>query len=61
MKKFHDTLKTMYDPKSSEDATLLSADVSNPLTDKDAILKRWAKHFRSVLSRPSNINIDAMV
>ena len=26
------------------------------LTDKEAFLKRWAKHFDSVLNRPSSIN-----
>ena len=61
MKKFHDTLKTIYDTKSSEDTTLLGADGSNLLMDIYVILKRWAEHFRSVLSRLSNINIDAMV
>ena len=40
MKKFHDALKTIYDQKSSGATTLLSADGSTLLTDKDAILKR---------------------
>ena len=26
------------------------------LTDKDAILERWAEHFKSVLNRPSSVN-----
>ena len=45
MKKFHDALKTIYGPKSSSATPLLSADGSTLLTDKDAILKRWAEHF----------------
>ena len=30
------------------------------LTDKEDILKRWAKHFDSVLKRPSSINNEAI-
>ena len=59
MKKFHDALKTIYGPKSSG-ATLLSADGNTLLTDKEAILERWAEHFNSVLNRPSSINQDAI-
>ena len=29
------------------------------MTDNEAILKRWAEHFDSVLNRPSSINDDA--
>ena len=29
-------------------------------TGKEAILKRWAEHFNSVLNRPSSINEDAI-
>ena len=39
---------------------LLSADGSKLLTDKDAILKRWAEHFNSVLDRPSSVNDNAI-
>ena len=39
---------------------LLSAVGTSVLTDKEAILKRWAKHFDSVLNRPSSINDDAI-
>ena len=60
MKKFHDALKTIYDPNSSGATTLLSADGSTLLTDKEAILKRWTEHFNSVLNRPSSINEDAI-
>ena len=56
MKKFHDSLKTIYGPKSSGATPLLSADGRTLLTDKDAILKRWAEHFKSVLNRPSSVN-----
>ena len=60
MKKFHDALKTIYGPKSSGATTLLSADGNTLLTDKEAILERWAEHFYSVLNRPSSINQDAI-
>ena len=59
MKKFHDALKTIYGPKSSGATSLLSADGSTLLTDKDAILKRLAEHFNSVLNRPSSVNDNA--
>ena len=45
MKKFFDAHKTVYGPQSSGTTPLLSADGTNLLTDKEAILKRWAEHF----------------
>ena len=39
---------------------LLSADGTSLLTDKEAILKRWAEHFDGVLNRPSSINEEAI-
>ena len=56
MKKFFDALKTVYGPQSSGTTPLLSADGISLLTDKEAILKRWAEHFDGVLNRPSSIN-----
>ena len=56
MKKFHDALKTIYCSKLSGATPLLSADGSTLLTNNDAILKRWAEHFNSVLNRPSSVN-----
>ena len=53
-------LKTIYGPKRSGATTLLSADGNTLLTDKEAILERWAEHFNSVLNRPSSINEDAI-
>ena len=60
MKKFHDALKIIYAPKSSGTTPLLSTDGSTLLTDKDAILKRWAEHFISVFNRPSSVNDNAI-
>ena len=60
MKKCHYSLKTMYGPKRSGATTLLSADGSTLLTDKDAILERWAEHFNNVLNRPSSISEDTI-
>ena len=57
---FHDALKTIHGPKSSGATPLLSADGSTLLTDKDAILKRWAEHFNSVLNHPSSV-IDSAI
>ena len=60
MKKFFDALKTVYGPQSSGTTPLFCADRTSPLTDKEAILKRWAEHFDCVLNRPSSINDDAI-
>ena len=60
MKTFHDVLQTVFGPKSSEATPLLSADGSTLLTDKDAILKRWAERFNSVLNRPSTVSNNAI-
>ena len=60
MENFHDALKTIYGPKSSGTTTLLSADGIILLTDKEAILKRSAEHFNSVLNQPSSISEDAI-
>ena len=60
MKKFHDALKTIYGPKNSGATPLLGADGSTLQTDKDAILKRWAEHFNSVLNCPSSVNGNAI-
>ena len=60
MKKFFDALKTIYGPQSTGTTPLLSADETSLLTDKEAILKRWAEHFDGVLNRPSSINDKAI-
>ena len=60
MKKFFDALKTIYGPQSSGTTPLLSAGGTSLLTDKEAILKRWAEHFDGVLNRPSSISDEAI-
>ena len=60
MKKFFDALKTIYGPQSSGTTPLLSADGTSLLTDKEAVLKRWAEHFDGVLNRPSSITDEAI-
>ena len=47
MKKFFDAHKTIhvYGPQSSGTTQFLSADGTSLLTDKEAILKRWAENF----------------
>ena len=58
--KFFDALKTVYVPHSSGTTSLLSADGTSLLTDKEAVLKRWAEHFDGVFNRPSSINDEAV-
>ena len=60
MKKFFDSLKTVYGPQSSGTTPLLTADGTSLLTDKEAILKRSAEYFDGVLNRPSSINDEAI-
>ena len=60
MKKFFNELNTVYGPQSSGTTPLLSADGTSLLTDKEAILKRWAEHFDGVFNRPSSISDEAI-
>ena len=60
MKEFFDALKTIYGPQSSGTTLILSADGASLLTEKEAILKRWAEHFDGALNRPSSINDEAI-
>ena len=53
--KFLDALKTVYGPQSSETTPLLNADGTSLLTDREAILKKWAEYVDGVLNRPSSI------
>ena len=46
-------------PRAQEPA-LFSVQMERLLTEKEAILKRWAEHFDSVLNRPSSINDDTI-
>ena len=50
MKKFFDAFEYVV-PRAQEPPIPLCR-----LTDKEAILKRWAEHFDGVLNRPSSIN-----
>ena len=45
-------------PRSSGAVSLLSADEKTLLANKEAILKRYAERFDSVLNRPSVTNGD---
>ena len=60
MKKFFDALKKIYGPQSSGTTPLLCVDGTSLLTDKEAILKKWAEHFDFVLNQPSSINDEAI-
>ena len=60
MKRFFDSLKTIYGPPTSGSSTILSADGKELITDKNKIVERWAEHFNGVLNRSSSIN-DAAI
>ncbi|BHF66224.1 hypothetical protein SprV_0200924000 [Sparganum proliferum] len=45
----------MYGPLTKGNPLIFSSDGSILLTEKSQILKRWAKHFSTVLNRPSTI------
>ena len=59
MKNFFDAQDSIWS-QSSGTTPLLSADETSLLTDKEAILIRWAEHFDGVLNRPSSINDEAI-
>uniref|UniRef100_A0A183SG91 Reverse transcriptase domain-containing protein n=1 Tax=Schistocephalus solidus TaxID=70667 RepID=A0A183SG91_SCHSO len=60
MKNFFKAIKAIYGPCIKGSATLLSSDGTTLLTEKSQLLKRWAEHFRSVLSCSSAIS-DAAI
>ena len=59
-KRFYDALKAVYGPQSSSTTPLLNVDGTTLIIDKPAILNRWAEHFSAVLSRPADINAEAI-
>ena len=58
-KDFYDALKAVYGPQSSTTSSLLNVDGTTLITDKPAILNRWAEHFSAVLNRQADINAEA--
>ena len=61
-KRFYDALKAVYyyGPQSSSTSTLLIVDGTTLVTDKHAIMKRWADHFSAVLISPAYINAEVI-
>ena len=59
-KRFYDALKAVYGPQSSSMSPLLNVDGTTLITDKPAILNRWAERFSAVLNRPADINAEAI-
>ncbi|BHF75263.1 hypothetical protein SprV_0501835900 [Sparganum proliferum] len=59
-KNFFSAIKAVYVPPTKGTAPPLSADGSTLLTEKTAILQRWAEHFRGVLNRLSTISYAAI-
>ncbi|VDL86332.1 unnamed protein product [Schistocephalus solidus] len=53
-------IKAIYGPCIKGTASLLNSDDTTLLTEKSQILKRWAKHFRSVLNCSSTISCAAI-
>ena len=52
--------KTVYGLQGSETIPFLSADGTSLLTDRGALLKRWALHFDGDLNQPSSIKDEAI-
>ena len=62
MKKFFDVMHSrQYKvPRAQEPPHSLVQKETSLLTDKEAILKKWAEHFDGALNRPSSINDEAI-
>ena len=56
----YDALKAVYGPQSPSTSSLLNLDGTTLITDKPAILNKWAEHFSAVLNRPADINTEAI-
>ncbi|BHF64844.1 hypothetical protein SprV_0200785800 [Sparganum proliferum] len=54
-KNYFKAIKTIYGSPNKVTAPLFRSDKSTLLTEKSQVLKRRAKHFRSILNRPSTI------
>ena len=50
MSAFYEALKAVYGPSHKIQGPLHSSDGSTPLTDKEAILRRWSEHFKGLFS-----------
>ena len=50
MRIFYEALKAAYGPSHQIQAPLRSSDGNTLLTDKDAFLQRWSKHFEGLFS-----------
>ncbi|KAI8440933.1 hypothetical protein MSG28_009230 [Choristoneura fumiferana] len=48
--KFFEGIQSIFGPRVRTTAPLYSKDRQNRVTDKDAVLKRWAEHFNEVLN-----------
>ena len=59
-KRFYDALKAVYGPQSWITSPLLNVDGPTLITDKHAILNRWAEHVSAVINRPADINAEAI-
>ena len=53
-KRFYDALKAVHGPQSSSTSSLLNVDGTTLITDKPAILNKWAGHFSAVLMQQTS-------
>ena len=60
IKNLYSSLKKVYGPTSAGSLSLLSADRTKLITEKNEILERWAEHFNGVLKKLSSINDKAI-
>ena len=59
-KRFYDVRKAAYRPQSSSTSPWLNVDGTTLITEKPAILNRWAEYCSAVLNRPADINAKAI-
>ena len=59
MKNFS-SLTAVYGPAKSGATPLLGSDGTTRITEKSALLNRWAEHFNGILNRPSSISDEAI-
>ena len=58
--KFRHTLTLTYGLQSSSTSPSFSVDGTTLITNKTAILNRWAENFSTVLNIPADINAEAI-
>ena len=57
---FYQALQVIYGPRHTSPCSLLNADDTQMITEKERILDRWAEHFNKVLNCSAAINDNAI-